>query len=412
MGGANIILNMNSSRSSRRADAFTLVELLVVIAIIGLLAALLLPALDQAQSRARRIECVGNLKQTGLATHLFANEHGGKFPTQVSTNDEGSLEFVTADYQVFDQFFYFSYQHFRPLAEGLVTPKPLACPADLQRWAATNFSKFNNWNLSYEIGLVANPINPSAILACDRCLPADQLPRQYSILHIPTVVPRPLWNGLHYRRLGNILFSDGHVEESYNAVVLSEELVAEDIVLPDVDESEASSKPPSTSGDGAQNGGSTQLGNPGGNTAQPVPVSPGSPSNGGVANNGTAPNNPTGANPPARSPSPAANAQNVSRNSPTTSSTTKSTPTTDEIKTNGVISVQTASNTRAVTNDTAVTPNETDTTTLTFDQRVVRTVREIIFGAYLLVLLIFLLLLAFKAWQRAQRKRGQQSGPD
>jgi len=123
---------MNFHRANGRQCAFTLVELLVVIAIIAILAALLLPVLQQGKIRARRIQCVNNLQETGLAFHLFANDHGGKFPMQVSTNDGGSLEFVTAGYKIHGPF-YFAYKHFSPLASELVTPKPLVCPADLER---------------------------------------------------------------------------------------------------------------------------------------------------------------------------------------------------------------------------------------------------------------------------------------
>ena len=351
---------MKSPLSHRGTGAFTLVELLTVIAIIGLLAALLLPALEGGKARAKLVGCQSNLEQMGLAFHAFAHDHNSKFPMQTPAAQGGAQEFVQNGYRLNGEF-YFAFRNFQSLADDLVTPKILICPTDT-RLPATNFVSLRNINLSYFVGVGADYNQPESILAGDRNLVVGPGHSIYS-----AAGQKLRWSGIMHQFRGNLLFADGHVEtaKAYLLAGGTSGLVAQnDLFIPSV-KAEAS-------------------------PLSPVSASPGFSNQPSVANNDrTVPVNSV-SNSALPSPMPAGGKDlNGVRKISTigTSSTAEPPP-------NTVASVQ------STTNVATAAPAADVSGASFFDSRMVRFFRGLIGWGFLLLLLLMLLLLAFEVWRR------------
>jgi prepilin-type processing-associated H-X9-DG protein len=192
------------SNSSKRTLAFTVIELLVVLVTLAILSVMVIPALARSNASVARLNCATNLKQIGLAFQNWRNAHVGLYPMNVPNRlagppaaiagytiaavangaalANGSLGASGVTYAVFGV-----------MSNELSTTKLLVCPTD-ERTSHSNFimyvsgqvgsqvaqatsspggadpstAYFNNFKLSYFLGVNASDSHPQMLLAGDR----------------------------------------------------------------------------------------------------------------------------------------------------------------------------------------------------------------------------------------------------
>lgn len=189
---------------SQKERGFTLIELLVVIAIIGILGALLLPALSRAKASAKSAACKSNLRQIGIGLRLYLNDFD-KFPLYLNTSEEGIYSWESAFLPYCDIF------------------KIIRCPGARPNQWWGDWYDYNTVGTDHrELGWYTwnSSIRPTSTLGLGM-LGSVEVAVSESLVRVPADMISNgeilgffrAGSGNHNRR-GNAVFCDGHVETS------------------------------------------------------------------------------------------------------------------------------------------------------------------------------------------------------
>ncbi len=165
--------------------AFTLLELLVVIAIIGILAAMLLPALSRGKERGRTMACLSNLHQVGIALQLYVDENNNHLPTMYDKSTNSAPSLATVDVVLKTQ---------------LGSLAVLRCPSDNAQWFELTGSSYA-WNVLLN-GQNASHPNSLGLTDTPGKVPVFFDKESFHLLNGPT-------HGFNY------LYADQHLKNFY-----------------------------------------------------------------------------------------------------------------------------------------------------------------------------------------------------
>jgi type II secretory pathway pseudopilin PulG len=196
---------MKLGASQQTSSGLTLMEFLVVIVLlVGLIAIVFDMQVPVAsKQRAQLLNCVNNLKQTGLAYRLWAEDNSGKYPMELSVTNGGTLELMrTAD----------AWRTYQVMSNELSTPRILYCPADTERPIyATTFSADLKGKISYFLGTDGSTNRPQAFLSGDDNLAVSGQSVKPGYISLASNTPIAWTTARHHSR-GNIGLSDGSVQ--------------------------------------------------------------------------------------------------------------------------------------------------------------------------------------------------------
>jgi len=216
-------MTISSSKRNEEQGAFTLIELLTVIAIIAILAAMLLPSLARAKQRALDAKCISNLRQSGVALHMYLSDYRdrlfwGDINDLSSMSTNGMEWFVWAgrtngnqnqlQQNIFNRID-------RPLNHYGLTDKTVTCPNDVGRTSEPNGTTFDAVGNSYFFNCGGLPEDVgSGFGGLDGKLASNITNSSHTVMFGCALFSDPkIKKGWHRKEPGGyILFVDAHSE--------------------------------------------------------------------------------------------------------------------------------------------------------------------------------------------------------